>query len=245
MITRADLVAVSFNSSKHLPHFLHFIKSKTSYPYHLIMIDNHSSDISPKYLREVNKRDSIGKKMTLILNSSNIGLAKAWNVGLKHCKGEYVVFLNPDVKLTDCWLDKLILCAKRYPNAGVVGAKILTKDNIIANAGWTGHKERGRGLPNKPGIYNKEGPVDAVLGCCFLIKRSILPKVGNFDERFFLYWEELDFCRRVRKAGFSVMYCPVPIFHYDNGSKITQKERNKLFLNSKEKYMRKWGLSKL
>lgn len=244
MDKHADLIMVSYNSRPFLPKFFDGVKNKTAYPLHLIVIDNNSSDGSRAYLKKMKQSDSIGKRMKLILNPKNLGVAKAWNMGINVCKGEYILFLNPDLKLTSGWLEKLISCAERHPKAGVVGAKILNFDGTIYHAGFVNGVVRGKGKKNAPDRYGTEVAVHGIQGCCFLVKRSIIPKVGKFDERFFIYAEEDDYCLRVRKAGYKVMYAPVPIYHHREGSAVPPEKRRRLRLASKAKFHEKWGKKK-
>ena len=79
----------------------------------MIVIDNNSTDGSRAYLKRMKQANSIGKRMKLVLNPINAGVAKAWNQGIDLCHGKYLVFLNPDLKLTPGWLEKMI----RVPNA--------------------------------------------------------------------------------------------------------------------------------
>jgi GT2 family glycosyltransferase len=212
------------------------IKSKTQYPYHLIVIDNNSTDLSRAYLSNIKLKDSIRSKMTLISNQYNLGVSKAWNQGIALCNGDYVVFLNPDIKLTSNWLEKMVACAKRHPKAAVVGAKILNYDGTIRHAQGNYRNEK-----DGPGKFSKEAKVQVVQGSCFLVKRSIFQIIGTFDERFFVYAEEGDFCLRVRRAGYDVMYAPVPIYHFREGSSLPQAERMRLRMKSSQLFQAKWG----
>lgn len=240
MDKHADLIMVSYNNRRFLPEFFHFIKSKTAYPFHLIAIDNNSTDGSRAYLIKMKQANAIGKQMKLVLNPKNLGVAKAWNQGIDLCRGKYLVFLNPDLKLTPGWLEKMIRCAERHPKTGIVGAKILNYDGTIYHAGFINGVVRGRGKKDAPGRYGTEVAVHGIQGCCFLVKRELIPVVGKFDERFFIYAEEDDYCLRARKAGFKVMYAPVPIYHYREGSAIPPQKRQELRLASKKKFHEKW-----
>ena len=150
MDKHADLIMVSYNNRRFLPEFFHFVKSKTAYPFHLIVIDNNSTDGSRAYLKRMKQANSIGKRMKLVLNPINAGVAKAWNQGSTSAMVNTCVFLNPDLKLTPGWLEKMIRCAERHPRAGVVGAKILNYDGTIYHAGFVNGVVRGRGKKTRP-----------------------------------------------------------------------------------------------
>lgn len=230
---------ISYNSSRFLPEFFRTLLRYTDYPFHLIVIDNKSSDRSRAYLSRIRKHKLLNKRLELVFNPKDLGVAKAWNQGIRLCHGEYIVFLNTDIKFTKGWLSRLVKCAKRHPKAGVIGAKILNFDGTLQYAKGV----RCRGEKDDSDKYQKEMEVDQIHGCCFLVKRSIFPKVGLFDERFFMYAEEIDFCIRAWKTGFSVIYTPVPIYHYGGGS-VDPKERKLLFSRSKKLFKEKWKIKK-
>mgnify|MGYP000885551504 FL=1 len=230
---------VSFNSRRFLPGFFKSLQKNTKHPFHLFVIDNNSTDRSKEYLKSIQKNKLFKNKMKLILNRKNIGLAKAWNQGIKLGNSKYVVFLNPDTKFTKNWLTKMVKSADKHRKAGIVGVKILNPDHTIYHAGAIS-RPRGKGLQNKPNLFNKEKKVRLIQGSCFLVKRWIFTKVGKFDENFFVYGEEADFCRRVRKAGFHVLYSPVPIYHFKHGSDISSQERSMLRNTSARLLKSKW-----
>ncbi len=161
-------------------------------------------------------------------------------MGIDRTDGKYMLFLNPDIKLTPGWLKHMVDCAERHPEAGVIGAKILNYNGIIDHAGFSGGIVRGRGEPESPGRYEDEVAVDGIHGCCFLVKRSIIPVVGRFDEQFFLYAEEDDYCIRVRNAGYRVMVSPAVIYHYGAGSTISRQTRHNYHQASLAKMAQKW-----
>ena len=207
---QVDLVMVTYNSRLVLPAFFESLRKHTKSPFHLLVIDNNSTDGTRVYLQSLLKDPFFRKRMTLVLNQTNVGLAKAWNQAVKITSGRLLLFLNPDLVFTKDWLKKFTKSAARHKKTMVVGGKILNPDGTIYHAGAIG-KIRGRGEPNQPGLFDREAKVRWVQGSCFLVKRDIFRKIGGFDENFFVYGEEIDFYWRVRKAGYDVLYAPVPI----------------------------------
>lgn len=234
-----DLVMVTYNSQLVLPAFFHSLKKFTKNRFRLLVIDNNSTDRTKAYLQSILEDDFFRKKTRLVFNRTNIGLAKAWNQAIKRTSGQLIVFLNPDLVFTKDWLTKLTKSAARHKKTMIVGAKILNPDGTIYHAGALS-KIRGKGKLDRPGLFAKEKKVHWVQGSCFLVKRAVFEKIGGFDEQFFVYGEEVDFCRRVRKAGYEVLYSPVPIYHSRQGSKIPQQDRLKLRQRSAELLKKKW-----
>ena len=140
------------------------------------------------------------------------------------------------------WLEQMIECAENHPDSGVIGAKILGFNQVIDHAGFVNGVVRGRGENDDRLNYDQIHKVDGIHGCCFLIKRQVLQTIGTFDERFFIYAEEDDFCIRVKQAGYSILYCPATIYHYGAGSDIPLSKRQKLHHHSLKKFYEKWGL---
>lgn len=236
---QVDLVMVTYNSRLVLPAFFKSLRKQTKTPFQLLVIDNNSTDGTKAYLQSLVNKPFFRDKMRLVFNQTNTGLAKAWNQAVKLTSGRFLLFLNPDLVLTKDWLGKLTNSATRRQKAMVVGAKILNPDGTIYHAGATG-KIRGRGKKNRPGLFDQEAKVRWVQGSCFLVKREIFRKIGGFDEQFFVYGEEVDFCRRVRQAGYDVLYTPVPIYHYRKGSAIPKAKRLQLRRRSARLLKEKW-----
>lgn len=233
---------ISYNSQPFLRAFLNSLKSCTTIPFRLIIIDNRSTDNSCTFLSHFKKTDPLGSRIKIVYQPTNIGVAKAWNKGIDLGDGKYIGFLNPDILFSKGWLNQMVDSAERHPNSGVIGAKILDySGQRICHAGYLNNQLLGNGEPNQPDSYNTEMEVDGIHGCCFLIRRCILPLVGRFDERFFMYAEEDDFCIRVKQAGYSVLYCPVSICHYGEGSTVSPTVRMTQHLESVAKLKQKWG----
>ena len=236
---QVDLVMVTYNSRGVLPALFNSLRARTKSPFQLLVIDNNSMDGTKAYLQSLLKDPFFREKMRLVLNQANVGLAKAWNQAVRLTSGRFILFLNPDLVLTEDWLGKLVKYAEQHPKAMVVGAKILNPDGTIYHAGAIG-KVRGRGEPDRPGLFDREAKVHWIQGSCFLVKREIFRKIGGFDERFFVYGEEVDFCHRVRQAGYEILYTPVPIYHYRKGTAIPRKTRLQLRKRSARLLKEKW-----
>jgi len=193
----------------------------------VIAVDNGSRNI--KYLGQGPKSNISNLK--IILNKKNLGFAKAVNQGIKKAKGEYILVTNNDVVFDKDYLANLINFLQNNPKAGIVGGKVYFKKpcskNEVAFAGakfnfYTGiltcqKKER------------QAGKTAWLPGCNMLIRRPLLEKTGYFDEKFFFYFEDVDFCLRARKAGFQVFYYPKAKLWHGEGKTIEKKSWQKKF----------------
>lgn len=217
-----SIIIVNYNTGKLLMHCISSIeKSDLSFPYEVIVIDNASTDGSatPK---SASATGQAGIKR--IENKRNVGFAKAVNQGIKAAKGKYALLLNPDTEVQVGTIAKVLEFAKHTPNAGVVGAKFLNLDgspqgsvfppSTIWNAVqefWLGRKTYSKYVPQGKSPV----AVDAVSGAVFLITPQARERVGLLDERYFMYFEDLDYCRRVKRAGLKIYYLPsAHVVHY-------------------------------
>jgi GT2 family glycosyltransferase len=185
---------------------------KLDYPaYDVVVLDNGSHDGSVAAIRNEYPH------LTLIENGSNLGFAAGCNVGIWHALdhgADYVLLLNTDTEVAPDLLQRLVEAGESDPLIGALGAKIYYYDhhNVIWSAGGTVDKYgRARHLCESQvddGAECDIRDVDYVTGCAILVKRNVIKTVGAMDERFFTYFEETEWCARIRKAGFRVVYVP-------------------------------------
>lgn len=190
--------------------------SKISYPnWELIIVDNGSQDNSGNFVEKYQKINS-----RIINNHQNLGFAQANNQGYKEAKGEYILLLNNDTKVSPNFLTIMIERMEKDERIGVMQPKIYLMDtnNYLDNAGsfltkigflyhW--------GFMEKDGPrFNKETWIFSAKGACMLIRKNVIEKVGLFDPDFISYFEESDFCWRVWLYGYKVIYYPkTKIYH--------------------------------
>jgi GT2 family glycosyltransferase len=236
---KLSIIIVNFNTKEFLKKCLESIYQYIDIStYEIIVVDNGSIDGSAKMVKEE------FPKVKLIENSKNLGFAKAVNQGIRKAKGEYIFLLNPDTEIKRGTLKKLIEFAGKNPDAGVIGAKLLNPNSSIQSSVyhfptiWRAIKEFWFG---QRGAYEKYAPagmepveVDAVTGAAMLIPRKTIEKIGLFDERYFMYFEDLDYCRRVKKAGLKVYYLPeARIIHHHGKSGLSVHVYSYLVSSSK------------
>ncbi len=154
----------------------------------------------------------------------NIGFSRASNKLIRKSRGKYVILLNPDSKVTENWAKRLILRAEESENIGMVAPKLLQFNGIIDSTGHDYSKwpyalaDRGHGEKDG-GQYDRMTELVSCSFGCVLIKRDLIARIGLLDERFFLYFEDVEYCHRARKAGWRTVYCPEDIvYHLRRGS---------------------------
>ncbi|GAB4563063.1 MAG: glycosyltransferase family 2 protein [Anaerolineae bacterium] len=178
---------------------------------HVIVVDNQSSDDTVAVVRDR------FPEVELIVNPVNLGYAEGNNVGIRRAleRGtDYVLLLNNDVTLATDALTRLVEVAEQHQKAAFSGPKIFhldRPDRIQTTGGfldylWRAHQ---RGLDElDSGRFDRVEEVDYVIGAAVLIRASLLPQIGLLDPRYYLYYEDTDWCLRARRMGYSTLFVP-------------------------------------
>jgi len=235
-----SIIIVSYNTSDVLEVCLDSIFQSKEHNFEVVVIDNNSSDDSVEMIRE-NFKDVV-----LIQNSQNLGFAKAVNQGLKKAKGDFYLLLNPDAKVKNGAIKKLIDFAKRQRNLGAVGGKLINTDGTIQASCYNLPSVKNAILEfwlGKKGAFEKYYPksskpveVESIVGAAMLIPMKAIEQIGYFDERFFMYYEDLDWCRRAKRLKLKIFWHPDSQFIHLHGwvaSKVSQLSSNRLRKSSK------------
>jgi GT2 family glycosyltransferase len=238
---QVSVIIVNYNTGKLLTQA---VKSVIEYEgVEVIVVDNASRDDSMAQLAKSVKRSNL----KIILNNDNLGFGKATNMGVKSSKGEYIYLLNPDAKISKQSLSRMVETAKEYGDRAVIAPRLLDPDGTpqascyqpqtISNAVkeyWLGIK----------GAYSKYLPsgkksirVYAAVAAAWLIHRSVWDEMDGLDSKYFLYFEDMDFCDRANAKGIPIIYDPVATVQHEHGaSSRTNPIVAKLFLNSAKIY---------
>jgi hypothetical protein len=224
---RIGIVILNFNTKIEILDCLDsvFKLKKNGYEISVLVVDNASSDGSAQAISEKIPQ------VPLIENSRNLGFSGGNNVGLKKELEEDlcgILILNPDTVVDSNLVLELVKSARSDPKIGIIGPKIYfypgcefhkdryKKDDlgkVIWYAGgdidWRNVLAPHRGVDEVDhGQYGKEEETDFVSGAAMFVKKEVFAKIGLFDERYFLYLEDLEFCQRARLAGFKIVFAP-------------------------------------
>lgn len=190
---------------------------RSDYPgLEIVVVDNDSKDGSLETLK------NLFQKSPIIKNSTNLGFAAGNNIGIRFALekfADYVFLLNNDATVETDTLSKLVDQAEKNPTAGIISPLILKEKNgsvwfgggeILWKKMQAGHKTyRGQKDPFA---------TEYVSGCAMLISKAVFKKIGLFDEAYFLYYEDADFCYRAKKAGFSANVLPAALAYHQEAS---------------------------
>lgn len=178
----------------------------------IIVVDNASTDGTSEMVKKQFPR------VILIRNTKNLGSTGGMNTGLKKAKGEYLWFIDHDNILNRNMLSQMVKLAESDPHIGIAVPKIYywEKKDIIWAAGTSVNMITGINIAREGkdvGQYEKIEEVD-IAPANFLVRREVIDKVGFYDDIFFVCYEDSDFCARVRKAGYKIMYTPKAVCYH-------------------------------
>jgi len=216
-----SIIIVSFNTADVLQQCLHAVREAAArLTVEVIVIDNASWDGSADMV------ESRFPEVKLIRNASNMGFAKACNQGIRMSSGAYILLLNSDVQLLPDTLEKMVRFMGERDEAGAAACQLQNSDGSVQPSVRDFPSLKGelfgalfldRLFPSSHlfGSYRKKNlrgdgvaPVDQVSGAFLLVRREVLRQVGPLDERFFIYYEDVDWCLRIRQAGWTILYVP-------------------------------------
>lgn len=226
-----SLIIVNYNSSKKTNQLIFSIKKYLGENIdEIIIIDNNSNDINDLKIKH--------KKIKLILNKVNIGFANAVNQGISFCKNDLIMLLNPDTKIINPSVLETIKLIQKNKTIGVIGGKIKYKDKKIFTANntptfltalfeFTNLKKifpnniySSDFWPEKKQEIKKPIEVSGICGAYLIFRKYDKQKnINYFDDSYFLYLEDLDFCLKMKSKGFKIIFDPrSEIFHIGGAS---------------------------
>lgn len=216
-----SIIIVNWNGLLYLDECISSLINQTYKNFEIILVDNASSDESVSFVRNT------FPQVQIIKNDANFGFAKGVNIGIEHSSGEYIALFNQDAVAEKDWLLTLFNILDSSEKIAAVAGKVYYYgsnygDNTIFCT-WSKIDP----FSAFPYNYNNDEPsaeVDYLSGCAFLTKREIIKEVGFLDSGYFLYFEETDWCARMIRAGYSLVYVPDAIVWHVVSSSIKNYE---------------------
>lgn len=224
--------------------------------FEVFVVDNNSGDGSVEMAREK------FPQIDLTASAENLGFAKGNNLAIKKARGRYVLLLNPDTEILDNTLEKMVKFMDTHPDCGIAGCKLLNPDlslqpSVRAFPDLASQifilLKIHHLLPHSKAMYKylvqdfdyeKIQEVDQVMGAFMMIRREVIEKIGLLDENFWIWFEEVDFCKRIKNAGWKILYTPEAsvIHHYGQSFKqVMGVKKQKDFNRSLSYYFKKHG----
>lgn len=262
---KLSVIIVNYNSGALTAACLKSIMPQLPSSSEIIIVDNDSSDDSVPFLR------SDFPEITLIANEKNVGLAAGVNQAIAKATGDYYLLLNPDIIATENAVPNLLSYIEANPKVGLAGGKLISPNGKLQDSAYRFYNPMTilyRRTPLGKTPWGKKAidhfllrdinldvarDVDWLMGSCYLMRAPAIAEVGGMDELFFLYFEDVDWCRRFWEKDWEVHYVPAAVFSHFHQQ---QSRRNPILgliknwttrehIRSAIKYFRKYANKKL
>ncbi|OHB44439.1 MAG: hypothetical protein A2Y13_08555 [Planctomycetes bacterium GWC2_45_44] len=251
-----SIIIVNYNTAGFLSQCLaSCYKADCRDAFEVIVVDNASSDDSCIIV----ERDFPQAK--LIKNKKNCGFAAANNQGFKISQGRHILFLNPDTVVNPGTFEKMICFLDKNPDAGAAAPKLLYPDNSLQFSSRSFYNIRtillkrtffGKIFPKSKILrdylmadwnHNDIRAIDWALAACLMVRKDLFGKIGGFDEGYRLYFEDVDLCYRIDKAGYKIYYLPDAIVLHHHRRQSAEKLNMKaiLHIRSAIRFFNKFG----
>ena len=233
---KVSIITVNYNQHLVTEALLHsIITTNTYHEIEIIVVDNGSK------VNLIEQWRSRFPHISFIRSEKNLGFAGGNNLGIKHATGDYLFLVNNDTEFTPMLVNTLVNVLEINNKVGIVSPKIKYFDNptMLQYAGFTSmnyftarNKCIGQNLVDVGQFDTSTGPTGFVHGAAMMVKREVINKAGLMDENFFLYYEEMDWCERIKKSGYQVWICmQALIYHKESVSVGKSSSLKEYFMN--------------
>jgi len=263
---RLSIIIVNYKTPALLKLCIKSIQnSSLSIPSEIIAINSATDEESEELIR------FDFPEVTFFGFKENVGYAKAVNAGIKKSKGDFILILNPDIIVTEGSIKKMLEFMEENPQVGILAPQLINFNGTPQNSCFRFYKPltilyrrtifkhlpfAKRALDEfliKDYDYKTPRDVDWVMGSAMMVTRAALKTIGLMDERFFMYFEDVDWCRRFWQAGLRVVYFPyAKMYHYHQRLSATHQgvlgifnKATRIHISSAVKYFQKYGLKEL
>ncbi len=241
-----SIIILNFNAKDFLKNCVQSIKESDlrDLPYEIILVDNASADGSQEEIKKLGKEQNI----KTVLNEVNLGFAAGNNVGVKKTDSKYLLFLNPDTRVSKSAIKQMFEFSEENADVGVCGPSLIYPDGELTSAAHRGFPTPWNAMSHFIGLrrifpksklfagytmgweLNNKNPheVDALSGAAFFVRRGAGEEVGWWDEDYFLYGEDIDFCFKLKEKGWKVYFLPQAkiLHHHGVSSGIKHQTQN-------------------
>jgi GT2 family glycosyltransferase len=240
---KVAVVILNWNGRQFLEQFLPLVLKHSQTAAEVIVADNASTDDSVDFMKQQYPN------VRLIINSGNGGFSKGYNDALKQVDADYYVLLNSDIEVTENWIEPVIRLMETDPLIAACQPKLKSwyergKFEYAGAAGGFIDRYgypfcRGRiffELEEDHGQYDDACEIFWATGACMFVRSEVYHKFGGLDEDFFAHMEEIDFCWRLKSAGYRIMYCPESVVYHIGGGTLPKSSSRKTFLNFRNNF---------
>lgn len=260
---KLSIIVTHYNTPELLDLCIKSIKDNVKNLEHeIIVVDGNSNEQNREFIERRHQN------IKLISFEKNVGYSKIVNAGIQKASGEYILILNADIIVLENAIEEMVKFLDRHKRVGIIGPQLLDFTNniqascfanpnfkaIITRRTFLEKTKWGKKILDRFTVNNWDKKsirkVDWVQGSAMMVKREAIDRVGLFDERFFMYFEDADWCRRFWQSGFEVIYLPIAkMFHYYHRSSkkfgiiidIIFNRYTRTHIFSALKYFKKYG----
>lgn len=238
-----SIVTINYNQLQHTLDLLASLQKVSYSNVEIIVVDNYSTQDPTAAIKKQYP------KVMVIRSEANLGFAGGNNLGIKAATGEYLLFLNNDTEVDSGFLEPLVTMFENNPKAGAASSKILYyhSDNIIQYAGstmlnpFTGRNKTIGWMEKDNGQHDVLKETALAHGCAMMVPRRVIEQVGLMPELFFLYYEEIDWCQSIKRAGFKIYIVPESKIYHKESMSVGKKSTLKTYYMTRNRllYMRR------
>jgi GT2 family glycosyltransferase len=225
-----SIIIVNYNGKKYLRECLTSLFNQTYRNFEIILVDNKSSDDSVDFVRS-----NYGNSILVIENDANVGFAAGCNIGIRASKGSLICLFNQDAIADKEWLSTLVYVIQSAEDIAAVAGKLYYwgdkygKDAVFCT--WSKVDPYTAGAYN---FYKGDEPiskVDYLTGAAMLVKRGVIDKIGLLDTEYFLYFDETEWCARMIRASYDLVYVPQAIAWHVVSASLTDSNSKRYYMN--------------
>lgn len=248
---RVSIITINYNQANVTCDLLDSLRLLTYKNVEVIVVDNFSHDDPTEIITQRYP------EVIFIRSDKNLGFAGGNNLGIQASTGKYLFFLNNDTEADPGFLEPLVALFESNPKVGAASSKILyhNSGNTIQYAGstcinpFTGRNKRVGHLEKDNGQHDVLRQTDLAHGAAMMVPRSVIDTVGMMPEFFFLYYEEVDWCESIKKAGYKIFYVPASKVYHKESMSVGKKSTLKTYYMTRNRvlFMRRHtsGIKKL
>lgn len=238
ILKKVAIVILNWNGKKFLEKFLPSVVVNCNEYSEIIIADNDSKDDSVEFIEKEYP------DIRIIKHTFNHGFAKGYNDALSKIESEYYILLNSDIEVTPNWIEPVIKLMDSDRRIAACQPKLRSYHSTEyfeyagAAGGFIDHFGypfcRGRifqEIEKDEGQYDQISEIFWATGACLFVRAELFHRFGGFDDDFFAHMEEIDFCWRLKNAGYKIMYCPDSVVYHVGGGTLPKKSSLKTYLN--------------
>lgn len=235
-----SIIIINYNTFDYTRNCLESIFEKIeSNDFEVIVIDNASSDGSGEKLKKL-----FGEKARFIMNNQNDGFGKANNICARLAHGDNLLFLNSDVLVNNIDLKEIDSIFEKNKEIVILGLDLLLENRARQEYAFGNFLSLLNVLKRKSnsGLERSDYfEVDWVSGAALIIRRDLFEKIGGFDEKFFMYFEDMDICRRVKELGYKIWFLKnYSVTHFGGKSSTDIGKQKEVYYTSQDYYFKKY-----